>query len=187
MEVNPIILSLKDISERTEVLRGYLQYAEKLERLEEVSRELEDPAVWNEPERAQALGKERASLDNVVTTIDDLARGVVDARDLLDMAVEEDDADTVDEVRAEVANLDELLNQLEFRRMFSGEADANNAFLDIQAGSGGTEAQDWAEMMLRMYLRWGEDKGFKVELLECSAGDVAGIQSATIRRAPSGA
>ncbi len=181
MEVNPIILSLKDISERTEVLRGYLQYAEKLERLEEVSRELEDPAVWNEPERAQALGKERASLDNVVTTIDDLARGVVDARDLLDMAVEEDDADTVDEVRTEVANLDELLNQLEFRRMFSGEADANNAFLDIQAGSGGTEAQDWAEMMLRMYLRWGEDKGFKVELLECSAGDVAGIKSATIR------
>ncbi|SER05035.1 peptide chain release factor 2 [Amphritea atlantica] len=181
MEINPIINSLKDITERTEVLRAYLEYPEKQERLEEVNRELEDSAVWSEPERAQALGKERAMLEGVVQTIDDLTAGVADARDLLDMAVEEDDEDTVEEVRSEVANLEGLLNQLEFRRMFSGEADANNAFLDIQAGSGGTEAQDWAEMMLRMYLRWGEDKGFKTELLECSAGDVAGIKSATIR------
>lgn len=181
MEINPIINSLKDITERTEVLRTYLEYPEKQERLEEVNRELEDSAVWSEPERAQALGKERAMLEGVVRTIDDLTAGVSDARDLLDMAVEEDDEETVEEVRSEVENLENMLNQLEFRRMFSGEADANNAFLDIQAGSGGTEAQDWAEMMLRMYLRWGEDKGFKTELLECSAGDVAGIKSATIR------
>ncbi|MBR9866871.1 MAG: peptide chain release factor 2 [Oceanospirillales bacterium] len=181
MEINPIINSLKDITERTEVLRNYLEYPEKQERLEEVNRELEDSAVWSEPERAQALGKERAMLEGVVQTIDDLTAGVSDARDLLDMAVEEDDEETVEEVRSEVENLENMLNQLEFRRMFSGEADANNAFLDIQAGSGGTEAQDWAEMMLRMYLRWGEDKGFKTELLECSAGDVAGIKSATIR------
>ena len=181
MEINPIINSLKDITERTEVLRTYLEYPEKQERLEEVNRELEDSAVWSEPERAQALGKERAMLEGVVQTIDDLTTGVSDARDLLDMAVEEDDEETVEEVRSEVENLENMLNQLEFRRMFSGEADANNAFLDIQAGSGGTEAQDWAEMMLRMYLRWGEDKGFKTELLECSAGDVAGIKSATIR------
>jgi len=181
MEINPIINSLKDITERTEVLRTYLEYPEKQERLEEVNRELEDSAVWSEPERAQALGKERAMLEGVVQTIDDLTAGVSDARDLLDMAVEEDDEETVEEVRSEVENLENMLNQLEFRRMFSGEADANNAFLDIQAGSGGTEAQDWAEMMLRMYLRWGEDKGFKTELLECSAGDVAGIKSATIR------
>ncbi|WP_428034382.1 peptide chain release factor 2 [Amphritea sp.] len=180
MEINPIINSLKDITERTEVLRGYLEYPEKQERLEEVNRELEDSAVWSEPERAQALGKERAMLEGVVQTIDDLTAGVTDARELLEMAVDEDDEDTVEEVRSEVAKLEELLNQLEFRRMFSGEADANNAYLDIQAGSGGTEAQDWAEMMLRMYLRWGEDKGFKTELLECSAGDVAGIKSATI-------
>ncbi len=180
MEINPIINSLKDITERTEVLRGYLEYPEKQERLEEVNRELEDSAVWSEPERAQALGKERAMLEGVVQTIDDLTAGVTDARELLEMAVDEDDEDTVDEVRSEVSKLEELLNQLEFRRMFSGEADANNAYLDIQAGSGGTEAQDWAEMMLRMYLRWGEDKGFKTELLECSAGDVAGIKSATI-------
>ena len=181
MEINPIITALKDISERTAVLRGYLDYDGKKERLEEVERELEDPAVWNEPENAQKLGKERSTLEGVVSTVDDLETGVVDARDLLDMAVEEDDEDTAAEVEEEVAGLMAKLETLEFRRMFSGEADGNNAFLDIQAGSGGTEAQDWANMMLRMYLRWGEDKGFKTELLEVSAGDVAGIKSATIR------
>ena len=181
MEINPIINALKDITERTSVLRGYLDYDGKKERLEEVERELEDPAVWNDPENAQKLGKERSTLEGVVKTVDELETGVVDARDLLDMAVEEDDEDTVAEVEEEVAGLMAKLEVLEFRRMFSGEADANNAFLDIQAGSGGTEAQDWANMMLRMYLRWGEDKGFKTELLEVSAGDVAGIKSATIR------
>ncbi|MGB0732556.1 MAG: peptide chain release factor 2 [Pontibacterium sp.] len=181
MEINPILNSLKDIAERTQVLRGYLDYEGKKERLEEVERELEDPAVWNEPENAQKLGKERSSLEGVVSTIDLLESGVVDTRDLLEMAVEEDDEDTVEEVEAEVEGLLKKLNELEFRRMFSGEADGNNAFLDIQAGSGGTEAQDWAEMMLRMYLRWGEAKGFKTELIEASDGDVAGIKSATIR------
>ncbi len=104
-----------------------------------------------------------------------------DARDLLDLAVEENDSDTVAEVEQELASLNNHLEKLEFRRMFSGEMDTNNCYLDIQAGSGGTEAQDWAEMLLRMYLRWGEDKGFKTELVEASAGDVAGIKSATIR------
>ncbi|MBY4678993.1 peptide chain release factor 2 [Marinobacterium arenosum] len=181
MEINPIINSLNDIKERTDALRGYLDYDGKKDRLEEVTRELEDPAVWNNPENAQALGKERSTLEAVVTTIDDLSSGVEDARDLLDMAVEEDDADTVAEVEQEVEALLARLETLEFRRMFAGEADANNAFLDIQAGSGGTEAQDWANMMLRMYLRWGENKGFKTELIEVSEGEVAGIKSATIR------
>jgi len=136
--------------------------------------------VWNDPERAQALGRERSSLIAVVDTIEAMDTGIADARDLLDMAVEEDDADTVEDIRAEVARLEERLAQLEFRRMFSGEMDANNAYLDIQAGSGGTEAQDWAEMLLRMYLRWADHKGFKTELVECSGGDVAGIKSATV-------
>jgi peptide chain release factor 2 len=116
----------------------------------------------------------------VVETIEALDAGIADARDLLDMAVEEDDADTVEDIRSEVGRLEERLAQLEFRRMFSGEMDPNNAYLDIQAGSGGTEAQDWAEMLLRMYLRWADDKGFKTELVECSGGDVAGIKSATV-------
>ena len=116
----------------------------------------------------------------VVKTIEDLDSGVSDARELLGMAVEENDEDTVADVEAEMATLETQLAKLEFRRMFSGAMDENSAFLEIQSGSGGTEAQDWAEMLLRMYLRWADDKGFKAELLECSAGDVAGIKSATV-------
>ncbi|ATX77330.1 peptide chain release factor 2, programmed frameshift-containing [Reinekea forsetii] len=110
-----------------------------------------------------------------------LEGGLADAVDLLDMAVEEDDVQAADEVQAELNSMQAELEELEFRRMFSGEMDPNSAYLDIQAGSGGTEAQDWAEMLLRMYLRWGEEKGFKTELMEASSGDVAGIKSATIR------
>lgn len=143
--------------------------------------ELAEPSVWDKPERAQELGRERSSLEEVVRTIEDLDQGVADCRELLDLAVEEDDADSVTEVEAEISSLDAQLSKLEFRRMFSREADPNNAFLDIQSGSGGTEAQDWAEIVLRMYLRWGEAKGFKTTLEEASAGDVAGIKSATVR------
>ena len=181
MEVNPIILNLKDIEARTKLLYRYLDYAEKKDRLEEVTRELESAEVWNDPENAQKLGKERSSLENTVTTLEQLLAGVEDGRELLEMAVEENDQEAAAEVEAEVAALLNRLETLEFRRMFSGSADPNNAFLDIQSGSGGTEAQDWAEMVLRMFLRWGESKGFKVELLEVSPGDVAGIKSASIR------
>ena len=127
------------------------------------------------------MGRERSSLEIVVATIDALDAGASDAADLLDMAVEEDDQETVDVVTADITGLITQLEQLEFRRMFSGEMDPNNAFLDIQAGSGGTEAQDWAEMLLRMYLRWGEDKGFKATIIEASAGEVAGLKSATVQ------
>ena len=119
-------------------------------------------------------------MELVVKTIEDLDSGVSDARELLGMAVEENDEDTVADVEAEMAALETQLAKLEFRRMFSGAMDENSAFLEIQSGSGGTEAQDWAEMLLRMYLRWADDKGFKAELLECSAGDVAGTKSATV-------
>lgn len=147
----------------------------------EVSRELEDPSVWDNPDNAQALGRERAALEAVVETIKELDAGLADANELLDIAVEEQDPDTVAEVEAELEGLNAKLEVLEFRRMFSGEMDPNNAYLDIQSGSGGTEAQDWASMLLRMYLRWGEQKGFKTELVEVSDGDVAGIKSATIQ------
>ena len=117
----------------------------------------------------------------VVNTIETLDAGCDDASDLLDLAVEEDDEETADSVEQDLVGLEAILEKLEFRRMFSGETDENNAYLDIQAGSGGTEAQDWAEMLLRMYLRWGEDKGFKTTLVEASAGEVAGLKSATIQ------
>jgi len=162
-------------------LGGIFEYAERTERLTEVELELAEPDVWNSPDKAQALGRERSSLEAVVNTIDDLDAGVGDCRELIDMAVEEQDEDSLAEVASEIDSLDALLAKLEFRRMFSGEMDANHAFLDIQSGSGGTEAQDWAEMVLRMYLRWGESRGFKTTLEEASAGEVAGIKSATIR------
>ncbi|MFC3681459.1 peptide chain release factor 2 [Bacterioplanoides pacificum] len=181
MEINPIVEQIKDLQARTDVLRGYLDYATKTERLEEVEQELAQPDVWDDPERAQELGKERSSLEAVVKTIDTLDNGLNDSRDLLDMAVEEDDEGTVDDVREELNALQAQLETLEFRRMFSGELDENNCYVEIQSGSGGTEAQDWANMMLRMYLRWIEAHGFKGELMEVSEGEVAGIKGATIR------
>ncbi|WP_157678182.1 peptide chain release factor 2 [Oleiphilus messinensis] len=181
LEINPIVQAIKEYRARTETLRGYLDFDTKKERLIEVERELEDPAIWENPDRAQELGRERAQLENVVNTIESLLSGLDDAQELLDIAVEEEDADTVEEVESELAKLQSALEGLEFRRMFSGEMDMNNAYLDIQSGSGGTEAQDWANMMLRMYLRWGEEKGFKTEIIELSAGEVAGIKSATVQ------
>ncbi|MCT7357481.1 peptide chain release factor 2 [Thalassolituus pacificus] len=181
MEINPILETIKDLTARTDVLRGYLDYANKLERLEEVEQELSQGDVWDNPDRAQELGKERSALEHVVKTIDTLDTGLNDARDLLDMAVEEDDENAVDDIRAELASLQKELEVLEFRRMFSGELDPNNCYVEIQSGSGGTEAQDWANMMLRMYLRWIEAHGFKGELMEVAEGEVAGIKGATIR------
>jgi len=136
--------------------------------------------VWNDPERAQALGQERAALELVVVTVDELGLGLTDAEDLLTLAEEEDDNETVEDVVRDLAGFEKRLAKLEFQRMFSGEMDVNNAFMDIQSGAGGTEAQDWAEMLLRMYLRWAEAHGFKAEVIEASAGEVAGIKSATV-------
>ena len=160
---------------------GIFDYDAKREKLEEVLLELENPDVWADPERAQQLGKEKSALETVVGGLDYNARSLDDALELLELADAEDDAATITEVERDLERIEQSVAGLEFRRMFSGEMDDNNAYLDIQAGAGGTEAQDWAEMLLRMYLRWGESKGFKTELIEASAGDVAGIKSATVR------
>lgn len=162
-------------------LGGIFDYDTKKEQLEEIMRELEDPAVWNQPDRAQTLGKERAQLESIVDLLSSLTSGLDDASELLELASEENDEDTVASITEDLESLEKEIATLEFRRMFSGEQDSNNAFVDVQSGSGGTEAQDWAEMLLRMYLRWGEAHGFKTELMEASPGDVAGIKSATIR------
>ena len=137
--------------------------------------------MWDDPERAQGLGRERAKLESEVGVLLKLDQGLSDAEEFLQLAQAEDDADVVDTLAADIERLETELGALEFRRMFAGELDPNNAFLDIQSGSGGTEAQDWANMLLRMYLRWGERRGFQTELVEVSAGEVAGIKSATVK------
>jgi peptide chain release factor 2 len=161
-------------------LGGIFDYANKLDRLEEVNRELENPDIWSDPEKAQALGRERASLATIVTTLDELTLSLADADEMLGLAIEEQDAEIAGGVSDDLEEMQEKVEKLEFQRMFSGEMDANACFLDIQAGSGGTEAQDWADMLLRMYLRWAERRGWETDLVEVSYGDVAGIKSATI-------
>ncbi len=163
------------------LLGGIFDFDVKRERLTEVERELENPAIWNTPERAQELGRERAQLEQIVRTLSRLGEGLDEAHELLEMAGAENDEATVNVLSGELDAWEKQLVDLEFRRMFAGPMDANNAFLDIQSGSGGTEAQDWANMLLRLFLRWGERRGFKTELIEVSAGDVAGIKSATIK------
>lgn len=146
----------------------------------EVSRELEDPDVWSDPARAESLGRERARLSTIVEQLTKVDSVLVDSAELLELAEAENDADTVAEIEADTERVGDIIERLEFQRMFGRPADASNAFLDIQAGSGGTEAQDWAEMLLRMYLKWAETNGFDAELIEVSPGEVAGIKSATV-------
>lgn len=148
--------------------------------MEEVDRELEDPTVWENQDRAQALGKERASLESVITLLERIDQSLSEASELAKLAEEEGDKSAFRDTEDEVVKVEKEVERLEFRRMFSGEMDVNSAYLDVQAGSGGTEAQDWAEMLLRMYLRWAESRGFKAEILEASSGDVAGLKSATV-------
>ena len=153
----------------------------KSEKLEQVNGELEDPNVWNDPKRAQDLGREKKSLEAVVLTLAKIRADLDDAQDLFDMAREENDDDTLAAIEADAAALQKLVEDMEFRRMFSNPLDPNNCFIDIQAGAGGTEAQDWASMLLRQYLRYCERKGFKTEIMEISEGEVAGIKTATVK------
>lgn len=177
----PISIKLAICESAARRFGGIFDFDTKRERLDEVTRELQEPDVWDQPERAQALGKERAQLEAVVGRLASLDRGLNEVAELLLLAGEEGDEAAVTEVVGDLNGYASTVADLEFQRMFSGELDSSNAFLDIQAGSGGTEAQDWADMLLRMYLRWGERRDFKTELLEVTPGEVAGIKSASIR------
>ncbi|MCI0518374.1 MAG: peptide chain release factor 2 [Woeseiaceae bacterium] len=180
MESNQLRTWVSDLTERIKALRGYLDYETSAERLTEVGRELEDPGVWGDPDRARSLGKEKAQLEGVVVVLDRLTRSIGESAELLDLAIDEKDASALVGIEADLDGIESEVAGLEFRRMFSGEMDQANAFVDIQSGAGGTEAQDWAEMLLRMYLRWAESHGFATEVIEASAGEVAGIKSATV-------
>jgi peptide chain release factor 2 len=160
---------------------GTFDYEQRRERLTEVLRELEDPAVWTQPERAQELGRERTKLEGIVHMLDTLSARLGEAGELLELAEGEEDEATAHAVESDLERVRKEIDKLEFQRMFPGEMDAHSAFLDIQAGAGGTEAQDWAQMLLRMYLRWGDQRGFKTEVMDVNGGEVAGIKSATVR------
>jgi peptide chain release factor 2 len=160
---------------------GIFDFETKQQRLEEVSQLLEDPNIWNDNERSQKLGKEKRELEFIVGTLTEVGSGLRDSRELFEMAREENDDATLLGIDADSKALEARVAEMEFRRMFAHPMDPNNCFIDIQSGSGGTEAQDWASMLLRMYLRYCENKGFKVEVLEESEGDIAGIKSASLK------
>ncbi len=160
---------------------GIFDFEDKTQRLAEVELELADADVWNDPDKAQSLNKERAQLDKMVRVLASLATNLSDLAELAELAAEESDAESLDVIEDDLAKLAAELADLEFRRMFEGEMDQANAFLEIQAGSGGTEAQDWAEMLLRMYLKWSEKRGFHTEITELSPGEIAGIKGATVQ------
>ncbi|SDV49278.1 bacterial peptide chain release factor 2 (bRF-2) [Chitinasiproducens palmae] len=160
---------------------GIFDYDDKSSRLKEVNLALENPSVWDDAKAAQALGREKKSLEDVVLTLGEIDDGLRDTSELFDLAREEGDEDTLVACETDAAALEERVAKVEFRRMFSNPVDPNNAFIDIQAGAGGTEACDWAAMLLRQYLRYCERKGFKTEVLEETEGDVAGIKNASIK------
>ena len=160
---------------------GIFDFDNKAQKLEEVNGLLEDPKVWDKAENAQKLGKEKRMLELVVLNLQALESGIKDSQELFIMAREEADDDTLQSVAADSLEIESKIADMEFKRMFSGELDSNNCFIEFQSGSGGTEAQDWCNMLLRMYLRYCERKGFKVEVLELSDGDVAGIKGASIK------
>lgn len=160
---------------------GIFDYDDKANRLEVVNAELEDPLVWNNPEHAQALGREKKSLEDIVHTLESLDQSIRDSQELFELAASDNDEQTLIAIESDADAFQQAIEALEFRRMFCNPADPLNCFVDIQAGAGGTEAQDWASMLLRQYLRYCERKGFKTEVLEESEGDIAGIKSATIK------
>lgn len=159
---------------------GFFDFDNRRERLEEVERELAEPAVWEDQARAQSLSQERASLERIVSVLVRVDDELADNLELLELAHSEGDGDTLDDIAASMPELEQQIADLEFRRMFQGQLDGNNAFVEIQSGSGGTEAQDWAEMLLRMYLRWAEQNNFSCEITELSPADIAGIKGATV-------
>lgn len=160
---------------------GIFDYDTKVKRLAEILQTLESPEIWSDMQKQQALGKERVQLEAPLKQIDTLNSSIKDTEELLQLATDENDYNTLLELEQDVNTLSAQIDRMEFERMFSEPMDSHNAYLDIQAGSGGTEAQDWAEMLLRMYLRFGDQHGFKIQLMEVSPGDVAGIKSATMK------
>ncbi|HVC48821.1 MAG TPA: peptide chain release factor 2 [Burkholderiales bacterium] len=180
-QLNALNARMADLANRGQQLRGYLDFDRKQERLTEVNALLEDPEIWKDAQQAQALGRERSTLSGIVNTLGQIDTSLSDLQELFMLARAEEDDRTLSDISHELDKIESRTAELEFQRMFNNPMDPNNCFLDIQSGSGGTEAQDWASMLLRMYIRYAERHGFQVEVLEESEGEVAGIKSATLK------
>ncbi|MDO8264326.1 MAG: peptide chain release factor 2 [Gallionella sp.] len=180
-QLNSLSNQLQDLASRSAELRRYLDFDTKQDRLVEVSQLAEDPAIWQDAKRAQELGRERKMLEGVVLGLKQIQQNLSDAAELFEMAKAENDDESLQGTAADIQDIEKRVAAMEFRRMFAHPMDPNSCFLDIQSGSGGTEAQDWASMLLRMYLRYCERKGFTVEVLEQSDGEVAGIKGASLK------
>jgi peptide chain release factor 2 len=181
LKLHPCGITSRTYSPALIVFGGIFDVDQKIERLAAIKQELEQPEIWKQQEKTQALGKERAQIEAIVSMMNTFKTHLRDTDELYELAFSESDSDTLSIVLEEAEKLTKKIEQMEFERLFSGEMDSMSAYMDIQSGSGGTEAQDWAEMLLRMYLRWGERHEFKTELIEVSPGEVAGIKSATIK------
>ncbi|MFB3080986.1 MAG: peptide chain release factor 2 [Nitrosomonadaceae bacterium] len=180
-QINTIANQLADLNSRAIELRRYLDFDAKQTRLNELSQLAEDPAIWGDSKRAQEWGREKKILEDIIFTLEAIGQQLQDASDLFQIAREEDDNTMLESICSDVGKLEMTVADLEFCRMFSNPMDPNNCFLEIQSGSGGTEAQDWAAMLERMYLRYCERRGYKVEVLEESSGEIAGIKSASLK------
>ncbi|MEO8145810.1 MAG: peptide chain release factor 2 [Betaproteobacteria bacterium] len=179
--VNQIAATLAGLQNQTAELRRYLDFDAKEKRLQALNHEQADPRLWENQKRAQEIGREKKSLETVVETLRRVGGGITDAQELFELARSDNDSASLEQIGKEADALARDVAALEFRRMFSNPLDPNNCFMDIQAGAGGTEAQDWASMMLRMYLKYCDKKGFRAEILEQSDGEVAGIKSSTLK------
>jgi peptide chain release factor 2 len=180
-EFTSIDSKVLDLSQRNTSLKAYMLYDEKLERLEEVVGLLEDPDIWNNQDKLQELNKEKQSLEEILEAFKNIDTLLSDVEVLIDIVKTDNDEASYEEILTSLQEAEDIVGNLEFKRMFSGENDSNDCYMDIQSGSGGTEAQDWANMVLRMYLKFADKNGFKTEIVEISDGDVAGIKSATIK------
>ena len=179
-EISSIYAKILDLQKRLKLLYKNLNLTVKKERLEEIMLELENTDIWSNPDNAKAINKEKTQLENICIKFDRSTTILKDAKELIDMSLSENDEDLFLSVTKDLENIEKEISKIEFEKMFNGEMDKNSAYLDIQSGSGGTEAQDWAEMILRMYIKWGEKHKYKVDIIEVSQAEVAGIKSATL-------
>ena len=181
MDIQELKSNLSDLENRLQDIKeNVLLVDSKIARLNQIESDLSKEEVWSDLELSQKLSKEKTSIDKAITSFNEVSNKLSDSMVLLDVSIEENDDSSIEEIFSEAKEITSTIEALEFSRMFTNKMDSSSAYIEIQSGSGGTEAQDWAEMILRMYTKWSESRGFKSDLIEISHGDVAGIKSASL-------